>query len=438
MYKIIINYVIKLGDFFLGYSIFKAIKKWEVIKKKSALEISELQGENLKNTLKNAIEKVPFYKDINIALTENSFNDLKKFPILTKEILRNYGDRLISTSFSKKRLIASYSSGSSGVQSVTYMSKNEKSNNWGILFNIWNDQGYDFGNNIIQTGMSPKRGGLKNIKDFLFRTNYINAFSHSEVELKRGLLKNLNKKNNVLIGYASSLNILAEIVIKDNIQIKLKSIISFGDKLFSHYKKNIEKAFKVKVKESYGANEGLMIAFQKDLDYLYILSPHVYVEVVDDKNNPVPDGEMGHLLITRLDGFSMPIIRYKLGDLGILLPKENYPKKREFNYPLLQQIVGRETDIVVLKDDKKLIVHSFTGIFEYISEIKQFKVIQNSREGIVIEYIKSDGFSLKVLENITVELQKHIKDASFVIEYKEVTHIASTKSGKPQIIESNL
>ena len=83
-------------------------------------------------------------------------------------------------------------------------------------------------------------------------------------------------------------------------------------------------------------------------------------------------------------------------------------------------------------------MHSFTGIFEYFDDVKQFKVIQSSREGITIEYLKGKGFEQASLKKIEFELQKYIQDTSFKIVFKEVDYIAPTKSGKPQIIESRI
>ena len=85
-----------------------------------------------------------------------------------------------------------------------------------------------------------------------------------------------------------------------------------------------------------------------------------------------------------------------------------------------------------------MVVHSFTGIFEYIPEIQQFKVIQEDLSGITIEYIKSNTFKESALEKATQELRKYISDNEFVINFKEVDYIAPTKSGKPQIIESRI
>ena len=84
--------------------------------------------------------------------------------------------------------------------------------------------------------MSPDRGLLKSIKDLLFKTYYIVAFSLTENELKL-ICNKLQKINNYyLVGYASSLNVIAEYALINKYNIKLKAVISLGDKLFDHYK----------------------------------------------------------------------------------------------------------------------------------------------------------------------------------------------------------
>lgn len=436
--KLLENILLPIGDLFNKSTYIKQLKYWRKVDLLTEKELEDLQKINLREVLVNATKEVPFYK--NIKLTgDDPVKWLTQFPVLTKSNLRNDNLDLISEKHSISNLIKYSSSGSSGIQSSVYMNKEEQSILRGVLTHWWEWSGYKIGEPIVQTGMTIKRGVLKSLKDLFFRTYYLNAFSLSENQLET-LCEKLRKRPDCyfLSGYASSLNVIAEYVLEKKYDIQLKSVISLGDKLFNHYRNNIVKAFKCKVYDTYGSNEGLMIAAQKDLDYLYILSPHVFIEIVDEYNNPVPEGEMGNVLVTRLDGFSMPLIRYKLGDLGILLPKDKYPKEREFNYPLLQQIVGRETDVVKLPSGKKLIVHSFTGIFEFFEEIKQFRVIQKEINSITIEYIIGKGFKKEILEIITQELQKHIQDLNFRINYKEVKDIPSTKSGKPQIVESRL
>ena len=436
--KFIENILLPIGDFLNNSSYKEQLKYWRKVDSFSEEKLENLQKRNLKNILLHAIENTQKYKSI-ILQGDNPVNWLQNFPILNKKDIRNNPDNLISKKSNKTKLIPYSSSGSSGLQCTVYMSKQEQSNIRAILSHWWEWTGYKIGKPLAQTGITPSRGKLKTFKDFLFRTIYINAFSHSQEQLKELCIQLQKKENKYFIaGYASSLNVIAEYALKNNYNLKIKSVISLGDKLFSHYKKNINKAFKCDVFDTYGCNEGFLIASQKDLEYKYIMSPHVYLEILDDNDNPIPDGELGNVVVTRLDSYSMPLIRYKIGDLAIKLPKDKYPIERAFKYPLLQQIIGRETDIVSLPGGRKMVVHSFTGIFEYIPEIKQFQVLQEELSSITIRYIKSDSYTTETLDKILSELQKYIQNPHFLIYFKEVTKILPSKSGKPQIIESKI
>ena len=251
-------------------------------------------------------------------------------------------------------------------------------------------------------------------------------------------LKNLNPKiDYVFAGYASSLFVISKIALENNIKLNFKTAISWGDKLFDHYKSSIQDAFNCKTFETYGSAEGFMIGAQKDLDYLYEMSTNVLVEILDDNNNEVAYGEIGNVIITNLNGYSVPLIRYKIGDLAIKLPAEKYPKNCELNLPIFQKIVGRDTDIVKTTSGNFMVVHSFTGIFEHVPEIKQFCVVQNNLSGIEILYIIDEGFNLQILSNIENQILECLNEP-FEIIFKEVDEILPTTSGKPQLIVSNL
>jgi phenylacetate-CoA ligase len=439
MYNFLLEKIIlPLGDIFNRSSYIQQLKYWRKVDSLSEKELNHLQEKNLSRLLTYAIQHVPYYRK-KVSVDRLEHLTIKDFPIIDKHTVRNETDDLISSEYQKENLIPYSSSGSSGVQTTVYMNKQEQSILRGVLTHWWEWSGYNIGKPLIQTGMATNRSRLKALKDTLFRTWYVYAFSFTDDELKT-ICDRMQKRPHHyhLAGYASSLNVIAEYALKHHYEIKLNGVISLGDKLFRQYRKNVSEAFQTQVFDTYGSNEGFMVATQCDNEYYYILSPHVYVEILDDHHQPVPDGEMGHIVVTRLDGFSMPLIRYKIGDLGIKLPKDKYPSNRKYQYPLLQQVVGRETDVVILPDNRKLIVHSFTGVFEYIPEIKQFKVIQENRKGIMIEYIEGKDFTQSALKKAENELRNHIKDDSFAIEFVPVNFIAPSKSGKPQIVESRL
>ncbi len=134
----------------------------------------------------------------------------------------------------------------------------------------------------------------------------------------------------------------------------------------------------------------------------------------------------------------MPMIRYRIGDLAVKLPQNDYPIKRDLELPLLKRVVGRDTDIVKTPNSRWLIVHTFTGVFEYYPEIKQFRIVQRELENFEVEYIRGDNFHLGILEKVSAHLKKVIQDDSISWNYTEVGSIPNSPSGKPQIIKSML
>ena len=146
---------------------------------------------------------------------------------------------------------------------------------------------------------------------------------------------------------------------------------------------------------------------------------------------------MGHVVVTSLIAKSMPLIRYKLGDLAIKLPKSRYPANRDLQLPILEKVVGRETDLVLTHKGHKMIVHSFTGIFNKYPSILQFCVIQREIEKIEIQYIPGEEFQKDHLNEIESKILEFLQD-ELRIDFKEVDFIPATKSGKPQIIISEL
>jgi phenylacetate-CoA ligase len=426
------NIVLPVGDLLLGTTYISSLKRWRAIQKLSETELQHLQKQKLEELLKHAIQNIPFYQ----SFASSNAPRLSDFPVLKKVTIRENMERLLWHPDRKYKLVLEKSSGSSGIQGEVYVSRREQSVFQAAQTLTWEWAGYRPGASLLQTGITPKRGFVKSIKDFLLRTQYVSAFNLDDKSVAQ-ILEGLEKKK-FFGGYASSLFVFSEVAKQNNMDhVQFKSAISWGDKMFSHYRESIETQFKTRVYDTYGTTEGFMIAGQKDLPYYYILSPHVYLELLDEKGNAVPDGEMGHVVVTRLDAFEMPLIRYYLGDLAIKLPREKYPEKRDLQFPLLEKIIGRDTDIVRTQSGKKMIVHFFTGIFEHFSEILQFRVVQHSVHEMTIEYIPRETFHAEILNILTKKIQDYLQEP-FPVTFVKVESIPSTASGKPQIILSTI
>ncbi|MDQ3072202.1 MAG: hypothetical protein M3Q97_02900 [Bacteroidota bacterium] len=429
------KFILPASDFLLSSPMMAELRNWRRIQWYSEKELADTQKKNLNKLLRFASEKIPFYRNIKIDENVNADEAIKNFPIIKKNVIKADINSFLSDDPS--RFIKSSSSGSSGVQGEVYIDKYAQSVQRAIQMLWWEWAGYRFGDKILQTGMSTNRGLVKSVKDFLLRTKYVPAFELDNSRLL-DLLKTVNKKKyKFILGYASSLFVIAKVAKENELNdIKFDGAVSWGDKLFPHYRTLIENQFQTKAHDTYACTEGIMIAAQCEKMNYHIMSPQVYLEIVDENGNEVMDGELGYVIVTRLDNYAMPLIRYYLGDLAIKAPSAEKCSCGR-NLPLLQKIIGRDTDIVKTRSGNFMIVHFFTYIFEFIPEVRQFRVIQRNLDGIEIEFIPDKGFTYEVNERIKAKILEHL-DEPFTIDFVEVEHIHPTASGKPQIIQSFL
>ncbi len=436
--RLLDHIIVPLGDLTLGSSLKKDMRRIESEMQGSEEEIKQLQKNKLNKLLIHAINNSTYYARLVEKLkSEDPYLSIHQFPVLEKKLIRNNYKGIVTKNIEK--LYPQKSSGSSGYQTTVYWSKDEFSPYRAINLVWWKWAGYNLGDHLLQTGINTNRKLLKSAKDILFRTYYLNAFSHDISDTEKALKWLQSKPERILGGYASSLYTIACYAEKLGIEIKLKSCISWGDKLFDHYRTKIESVFQTKVYQNYGSSEGFLIAAQKDLEYMYINDTNFFLEIVDDEGNEVKDGELGHVLVTNLNNYTMPLIRYRIGDLAIKLPKNEYPSNRELKLSLLKRIVGRDTDLVRTNGGKVMVVHSFTGVFEHFQGIKQYQVIQNDLFGITIHYIKEDqNMGDDIVDQIRNKFNELINEADFKVNMKEVEAIKASPSGKPQIIVSTI
>ncbi|MBX2955220.1 MAG: phenylacetate--CoA ligase family protein [Cyclobacteriaceae bacterium] len=426
------NLVLPAGDWVLGTQFIAQLKLARKIQHFSRNELVSYESDMLQKLLIHISTNVDYYKKLNVHSADDPVAWLKNFPILYKNTIKENATSMIFKDGNK--LIAESSSGSSGVQVTVYMSAKESSRTQAWQTLLWEWGGFKLGNRFFQLGMTTRRPMVKKIKDILLRTYYQQAFNISRVEVEKSLTKKIDFTQCVMGGYASGLYGYALYARDMKLKVNFKSVVSWGDKMFPHYRKLIKEVFGAPVTDTYGSTEGFVIAGQCEFQNYHVLSPHVYLELLDKEGKEVRDGEPGYVVVTRLDGYSMPLIRYYLGDIAVKEAKEvKCACGREL--PMIRQIVGRDTDIVRTRSGKLLIVHFFTGIFEHFEKIRQFRVIQQDLDSIIIEYIPEIDFSPYVLEEVRSVIVNKLEE-QFEIEFQEVQHIEPTASGKPQIIKS--
>lgn len=425
--------VLQIGDWVTGGCYIHKVRKWRKLTRLSAEDLDRLQNDGLDKILRFAKKKVKFYKYVDFDGANDVFEMLKKFPIVNKKTINERVDEFLSCR--KRGLEEIYTGGSTGYMGRFYSTKKEISETQGMITAIWEWYGYKIGMMMMQTGVMVDRGFVKRLKDVFFRVLYVPAFRMSEKDVLGYLNKVRGKRGYVLAGYSSSLNVFAEVALKYNIEdIKFKIAIGWGDKQFEQYKRNVKRAFSCEMFDSYGCSEGVVVGAKKDLDYYYIFSPHVVVEIVNDEGNEVADGEIGRVILTRLDRWSMPMIRYDVGDLAAKLPRDKYPQNRDYQFPLLESIIGRETDILKMSDGSYMVVEVVETIFEQEESIKSFKVVQREEDKIEIVYIADGDIDFTVKSRVENAFGEYL-GGGVLIEWVKVDIIEPAGSGKPQFVE---
>ena len=92
----------------------------------------------------------------------------------------------------------------------------------------------------------------------------------------------------------------------------IKYIESVGEVLSSDLRKKAERFFHIKITNMYGSEEMNGIAIENPLGSMRILSDNVFLEVAND--NGIENAGSGESIITNLNNYAMPLIRYQQGD----------------------------------------------------------------------------------------------------------------------------
>jgi|WetSurMetagenome_2_1015567.scaffolds.fasta_scaffold00064_30 phenylacetate-CoA ligase len=417
------------------YNFYKETQWWD------RQRLKDYQNKHLAETIRIAYNETHFYKELydtyNIdPKTISSTSDLAQLPVVTKDMLRaSYPAKC--TRDSGLTWAEHCTSGSSGKPFAIRIDKYSLSRARALMFLRANFSGWNIGDPFIQTGVSPDRGVIKKIKDLIMRVDYISAFNLTDNKLDHCLDLIDKKKLNYIMGYPAGIYCLALRAAHVGFNHQLKGIVTWGDNLYQHYRINMESVFKCRVTDTYGCCEGIQIAAQCGMNNgaYHIFMPHVAVEVVDDKGFPVSPGEVGNILLTRLDAGAMPLIRYKVGDIGRKSLDDACPCGRGLE--MLTKIEGRDTDIIITPNGNRLIVHFFTAIFEYYQTIDTFKIIQEKPGAIIVEIMPKPAFRKEDLNKLKAEIL--VKgDPDLEIEFRLVDEIPPEKSNKRRFVVSKL
>lgn len=346
----------------------------------------------------------PFYKEL---AQIDSYKKLSDLPILNKTNLQKPLTERLSFGYNEKTIYINKTSGSSGHPFVFAKDKFCHALTWASNIYRFGWYGIDF-NSSYQArfyGIPMDFIGNKKerFKDFLSHRFRFSIFNLSDEILEKFLKEFRTKKFDYINGYTSSIVMFAKFLQQKNIVLTaicptLKVCMVTSEMLFDEDKLLLEKQFGIPIVNEYGASELDLIAFQNTEGEWQVNSETLFVEILDENNQAVPNGISGRIVITSLFNKAHPFIRYDIGDIGILDEKSTLKK------PILKKLIGRTNDVAVLPSGKKSPGLTFYYVTKSIIEddgnVKEFIIKQTKIDQFEVEYVSESELDGEQIEKI--------------------------------------
>jgi phenylacetate-CoA ligase len=336
------------------------------------------------------LQNNPLYQSI---VGKASFENWADLPIMKKADLQRPLSERFSGDYSERNVFINKTSGSSGEPMVFAKDKFCHALIWANIMRRWNWYGIDYNHSLQARFYGRPRGFMAELKlklkDILSHRYRFDIFDFSDAGMENMVGIFRNKKFDYLNGYTNSIVLLAKYLQKKNIILKdicptLKCCITTSEMLFESDRELLEKQLGVPVVNEYGAAELDLIAMENpDGDWL-VNAETTFVEIVDDQNNILPYGQKGRIIVTLLYNKAHPMIRYEVGDIGILDEKSTAKK------PILKKLIGRTNDVAILPSGKRspgMTFYSITKkLFDDDGNVKEFVIKQTKTDTFEIDY----------------------------------------------------
>jgi phenylacetate-CoA ligase len=327
----------------------------EHIETASRDELSALQLERMKWSLRHAYDNVPFYRDAFDKAGVHpddlkQLSDLSKFPFTVKQDLRdNYPFGMFAVPRDRiSRLHAS--SGTTGQPTVVGYTRGD--------LEMWADV---MARSLRAAGLRPGHV-LHNAYGYGLFTGGLGVHGGAEkmgltvVPVSGGMTQRQVRviedfhADGITVTPSYALSILDEYAAqgRDPRQSPLKVGIFGAEPWTNAMRLEIEEAFDMHAVDIYGLSEvigpGVANECVETKDGLHVWEDHFYPEVIDPATGEVlPDGELGELVFTSLSKEAFPIVRYRTRDLTRLLPGTARSMRR------MEKVTGRSDDMIILR-----------------------------------------------------------------------------------------
>jgi phenylacetate-CoA ligase len=445
--KLVKHVLFPIHEKLCGRSTYRALRELEQLQWASREEIQALQFRKLKSLLIHADENIPFYRDRFSAArfkprNMTSVEDFRHLPFLTKADIRENLDRM-KWLRCPGGLHRYNTGGSSGEPLIFYFDRRRQA--WDAAARALTHQWWsvDIGDRELYLWGSPveitKQDRVKQIRDTLTNQMLMSAFELSMDKMPSMVAQLHRFRPKCVFGYPSSIALFCQMAGEKGYDLSregVQVVFATAEVLYEHWRETISKAFGgAPVADGYGSREGGFIAHHCSEETYHVIDPNYIIEYIRGGDGQAFPGEEGEIVITHLDAWGMPLIRYRTGDVA-RAGKSKCSCGRYWS--TMEEIRGRTTDFIVTPDGRWQHALSLIYIVRDIGGVEAFKIFQEELDKVtVLLKIRPGLYPKDGNARISQEFRKRMGDEVQVL-IREVSEIPRDVSGKHRYVVSKV
>ncbi len=402
-------------------------------------QVRELQEQRLRKLVRHAYAHVAYYREVfdQAGLKPSdveTIEDLQKLPLLSKDNVRNrlYFD-LMSDNHVKSEIQKITTSGSTGEPFVCYVDRTQLEMRWAATQRSLEWTGYRFGDRQARlwhqtVGMSPRQQWKEKMAARMNRRLFIPAFELNDASLDQFITQLAEYKPVLVDGYAESFNFLAHYLKHKGLPpMRPKAVMSSAQTLPRRSREIIEEQFGCKVFDKYGSREFSGIAYECDAhDGHHVVAENCIVEILKG-GKPARPGEVGEVVITDLNNYCMPFLRYRVGDLAVAMDNSQTCACGR-GLPRIGDIEGRVQAVIMGGNGNYLPGTFFAHLLkDYDHVIRHFQVVQEKERAVTLRIVRGPRYEQAAFKEVMDLLYHHLGETTQIeLEYVEEIPLGPT------------